>query len=424
MKNFFLFLCAVFAIHAEANAQIGSTSALTDRYGTFYTFSARALNWKDYYVFQSSRVFKGTGDRSGASYSIKDFNSVLGINAGLAQDCDVILITNFYQNTNRPFSVPGKGSATMDKFLVNFRYAPYRFSENKLQMGFMITAKFSRGQANIPFQNYSAGRAEVGVTWLTSYFQRPDDPDAGYTLNVNLQYYNHLDKGFYVGWLSEDSLRNSGNNALANEGVAFGNASSFRFGVGGAFPFKVGGSYLYLMGDLYGQMFLTNTPNAAYTRQNSGFFALGAKYQIASWMAFHLGGEYQIMKGTKTTYSNALLGVEDLTVSKSDYPNWRVFVGISLPISPRARVLEKQFVEGQQEQNLDQQEIRKKEVQKVIYSEQEVQKRKENFVPVRDMRKDYKNDVNGLINVLTPKDKKVEESDDDSAASDTTSTKH
>jgi hypothetical protein len=153
---------------------------------------------------------------------------------------------------------------------------------------------------------------------------------------------------------------------------------------------------------------MTKPPAAAYTRQNSAFGALGVKYQFIRWLAIHFGGEYQIYKGTTPTFSSPALGVEDLTVSKSDFPTWRVFGGFSLTPSPRA-----QFIKTKRqiaiETAVDPEQQRKKEVENVLYSEQEIQKRRVNFEPIREMRKDYRTTIGSFIDVLAPKDKKIEE---------------
>lgn len=413
-------LFILLALTGSVSGQIGSTSSMTDRFGTFYTFSAYPINFSDYYLYQNFRIWKGDADRFNGTtttpVSVKDFSGVMGMQFGLFHGFDMTIVTNFYQTPNRAPSIPTDDIVSFFKtkdipssFLLNFRLTPWKVAKDKIRMGIMLTAKWETGPyANVPFQSYATDKNTIGFAWLTSYFQNPGAPDLGYSIHANLQYVNHLDKGLYTGFFDEGVLRAGGQDAVADQAVANGNTSALRFALGGMYPFNLGGTTMWVIGDVYGNAFMTKPPAAAYTRQNSAFGALGIKYQFMRWFAVHLGGEYQIYKGTTPTFSSPALGVEDLTVSKSDFPTWRVFGGFSLTPSPRA-----QFIKTKRqiaiETAVDPEQQRKKEVENVLYSEQEIQKRRVNFEPIREMRKDYRTTIGSFIDVLAPKDKKIEE---------------
>ncbi|MBX7152323.1 hypothetical protein K1X84_11815 [bacterium] len=424
----------VFAFVQTLKAQTGNVSAMTDRFGSFYTYSAQTLNFGDLYVFQNTRFFKGNADRfdgtTTTSSSIKDVNAVLGLQFGIAHNLDMIFLTNFFQTPNRSPSIPSSAIVSFFKnhdvpsdFLLNFRYVPYSFSKDKIKLGFMGTFKWKSDIfPNAPFQTYATDKAEAGFSVVTSLIQFPKVPETGYIFNFNLQYWNHLDKGQYVGFTGEDSVRRTANgNALADAAVSNGNTSSLRFGIGGSYPIMVAEKYLYIMADVYGLMYMTKPPQAAYSRQDYAYAAVGVKYQFFDWLALHLGGEFQFMKKKDATASSPVTGIEDLTVSGSDYPSWRIFTGVSLPLSPRAL----SFKPEDEIVSVDRETQKKREVENVLYSEQEIQKRSVNFTPVRDMRKQYKDIVGGLVNVLQPWDKKpveefpVEESTEEKKESDT-----
>ncbi len=414
-----VFLC-LFVLSGSVAGQIGSSSSMTDRYGTFYTFSAYPINFSDYYLYQNFRVWKGNADRSTGTtttpVNIKDFSGVMGMQFGLFEGFDISVVTNFYQTPNRAPSIATDDIVSFFKtkdvpggFVVNFRLVPWKLAKDKIRMGVMVTSKWETGPyANGPFQSYATEKNTVGIAWLTSYFQNPGAPDLGFSIHGNLQYVNHLDKGLYIGFFPETALRQAGQGAIADQAVATGNTTALRFALGGMYPFNLGGTTMWVIGDVYGNAFMSKPPAAAYTRQNSAFAALGVKYQFARWLAVHIGGEFQVYKGTTPTYSNPALGVEDLTVSKSDFPSWRVFGGFSVTPSPHAR-----FIKTKRqiaiETAVDPEEARKKEVENVLYSEQEIQKRRVNFEPVREMRKDYRTTIGELIGVLAPKDKKVDD---------------
>ncbi|NUM79893.1 hypothetical protein HUU42_03725 [bacterium] len=411
--------CAVFALVQTLKAQTGNVSAMTDRFGSFYNYSAQTLDFGDLYVFQNTRFFKGNADRfdgtATTSRSVKDVNAVLGLQFGIAHNLDMVFLTNFYQTPNRAPSIPPSAIVSFFKdhdvpndFLLNFRYVPYSFSKDKFKIGFMGTFKWkSENFPNAPFQVYATDKAEAGFSVVTSLIESPKVPETGYIFNFNLQYWNHLDKGQYVGFTREDSVRRAANgNALADAAVSTGNTSSLRFGVGGSYPIMVADKYLYIMADVYGLMYMTKPPEAAYSRQDYAFAAVGVKYQFFDWLALHLGGEFQVLKKKDPTSSSTITGIEDLTVSGSDYPSWRIFTGLSMPLSPRAL----SFKPEDETVSVDRETQKKREVENILYSEQEIQKRSVNFIPVRDMRKQYKDIVGGLVNVLQPWDKKpVEE---------------
>jgi hypothetical protein len=421
LKMFFIVcvttVAAMLSSSGPLAAQIGSTSAGTDRFGSFFAFSAKTMDFPSFYVFQNTHFFKGTGERSGGTSSVKDFGVQLGLQMGLTKTLDLIVNGNFVQTANRDPNIPSNKIVSLFKsvdvpqsFYMNFRLVPYSFAQNKINMGFMLTTKFSSNNfANMPFQTYSSGHTEAGLSLLASYFAKPEYPESAFALHANVQYWNHLDNGAYVGFYSLDSVRKA-NNSIADTSISKHNTSSLRLAIGMSYPIEVGGRFLYITADFYTQMFLVKPPEGAYSRQNFGYAAIGAKYQWTDWLAVHIGGEFLVMKqSTPATVSSPLTGISDLTVSKADYPSWRIFTGVSFPLMPRAQSLSsKQGHQVVQEQE----SFRKKEVSNILYSEQEIQKRSVNFVPLKEMRKSYKSIIGELVTILEAKDKKVEEPSD------------
>ncbi len=398
----------------EAKAQLGSSSAITDRYGSFYTYSAKTLPFPSFYVFQNTHFFTGTGDRPSGSSTVKDFGTQVGIQVGITPTFDFIFSGNFVQTSNLASGIKNSEIVSIfktldvpDEIFLNFRLLPYTFAQNKIHLGFMATARLQgSGFYNTPLRPYSGGHSEAGVSLLTSYFSKPDYVESGFAMHLNVQYWNHLDNGAYLGFKDEDSLRRvqPNGNSLADTAVATSNSSSIRFALGGSYPIDISGRYLSVTADLYGQLFLQKPPVAAYSRQNYAYVALGVKYQMFEWMGVHLGGEFQVLKGTdKTVGNNNLLGIDDLTISKSDYPSWRIFSGLTFPLMPRAETPRSRVKE---EVVLEQSVKRKREVEGILYSEQEIQKRSQNFVPVKEMRKNYKNIIGDYVVILEAKDKK------------------
>lgn len=398
----------------EAKGQLGSSSAITDRFGSFYAYSAKTLPFPSFYLIQNTHFFSGTGTRGGNTSGVKDFGTQLGMQVGITSTFDIIFSGNFVQTTNLAPGITNREIVTLfkkvdvpDEMFLNFRLVPYSFAQNKINLGFMLTTRFQGdGFFNTPLRPYSGGKTEAGISLITSYFSKPDFIESGLAMHLNLQYWNHLDNGAYIGFKAEDSLRRTSpfGNSLADTAVATANTSSIRFAFGGSYPVDVAGRFLYITGDVYGSLFLEKPPLAAYSRQNYAYVALGVKYQWFDWMAIHIGGEYQVLKGTeKTVGNNTLLGIDDLTISKSDYPSWRIFSGLTFAMLPRAEAPTSRVKE---EVVLEQSVRRKKEVEGILYSEQEIQKRSQNFVPVKEMRKNYKQIIADYVTILDAKDKK------------------
>jgi hypothetical protein len=409
--HFMFILTYIMLTAAPVSAQIGSTSAMTDRYGTFYTFSARSIGATNSYMYQNLRFFSGSAIRNSGTATtteqIKDLNYVMGLNFGFSKEFDIIINGNFYQTANRAPSIADREISSFiktafvpDDFYLNFRFIPFSFSKNKLNMGFMLSTKFEgQGIANSPFQNYSAGTTEIGLSLLTSYFKSPKNIDDGFAIHLNLQYYNNMDKGSYTGFAIEDSIRRS----LADTAISKFNSASLRYALGFSYPILLAGRYLYIVTDVYGVNYLTKPPETAYSRQNYAYVALGVKYNMFSWMGFHVGGEFQLMKTSEVTLSNRDLKIEDLTVSGSDFPKYRIFAGFSFPLSPRAITIS---TESDIVTEKDREVIKRREVEDILYSEQEIQRRSVNYKPVAEMRKIYKSSVGSYIEVLLPMDKK------------------
>lgn len=406
-----LFMLTVVGVKS-GNAQLGGSSAITDRYGSFYAYSAKTLPFPSFYMFQNTHYFKGTGDRDGGSSPVKDFGTQLGMQVGITESFDMIFTGNFVQTSNLASSINKseivsifKSYDVPDEFFLNFRFLPYAFAQNNIRLGFMLSTRFQgSGFYNTPLRPYSGGHTEAGLALLVSYFSVPDFSEAGFSAHLNLQYWNHLDNGVYLGFKDENNLRAQPNgNSLADTAVATANASSLKFALGSSYPIDISGRYLVLTGDLYGNIYLQKPSPVAYSRQNYAYAAMGLRFQLFDWMGIHLGGEYLVLKGTDKTLSNPLLGIDDLTISKSDYPTWRFFSGLTFPIMPQMEPPKSRV----KEEVVEEQSVRhKREVEGILYSEQEIQKRSQNFVPVREMRKNYKNIIGDYVVILEKKDKK------------------
>lgn len=415
-------LAAVFT--QSAMAQIGSASAAADRFGSFFAFSAKPIGRHNFYLFQNIKYFSGNATRvesfGPTSRNVTDFGLQMGFNFGLSENWDFVASGNFMQTSNLSSQITDQDIVSLSKtydipddLMLSVRYAPYSFSGGKWRLGGMFGLKFEGiGFANAPLQVYAAGSTEAGLTLLASFFQRPDIPETGFGIHLNVQYWNHMDLGRDVNFRSERRITSTAGGiapSLIDTAVAKSNTSSVRYAVGATYPIPLGDRYLYIVGDVYGLMYLTKPPFAAYSRQNYAYAALGVKYQVMDWMAFHLGAEFQVLKNTtETTVSSPFTGIEDLTVSKSDYPSWRLLAGITMPLSPRAAGYSLPVETVTEVQREDR---KKNEVENILYSDQEIQKRSVNFIPIKEMRTNYRDIVNDYVKVLEPKDKKPVEED-------------
>lgn len=396
-------------------SQIGSSSAITDRYGSMFTYSAKTLKFPQYYFYQNNKLFIGTANRGiGSSTKVKDYGAQLGLNFGFTESFDVIISGNFVQTPNRAPNIPKNKIVGFfnsvdvpDEFYLNLRYIPWVWKDGQYRLGFMLTRKFNgNGFPNAPFQVYQTESPDVGLSLIGSYFAMPGIEDNGLMAHINLQYWNHLDAGKYIAHNDEDDVRdavNSGGKSLADTSVVGSNTSSIRFSLGAQYPLFLGGRYLFLTGDIYGLFYLQKPPVAAYSRQNYAYLALGAKYQAFNWMAVHVGADFRVLSGSDKTISSDLLEINDLTIGKSDYPTWHFYAGVTVPLEPRVRVVR---ANDESELYARQSKIKKNEVKDILYSEQEIQKRSQNFIPLKEMRRSYKSIIGNLLGVLEPKDKK------------------
>lgn len=375
-------------------------------------------------MFQNIKYFSGNAERvetfGPVTRKVSDFGMQIGFTLGFTPAFDIIGSGNFMQSANHSSQTTDQDISSLSKtydlpddFVLNLRYVPYSFSGGKWNVGGMLGLKFEgTGFPNSPFQPYAAGKTEAGITLLTSYFQKPNVPETGFGVHFNVQYWNYLDAGQYINTKSITRVRTAAGSvaqSLIDTAVANGNTASLRYAIGGTYPIAVGDKYLYIVGDFYGSMFLSEPPSAAYSRQDYAYAALGIKYQVLDWMALHLGAEFQVVKNTtERTVSSPFTGIEDLTVSGSDYPSWRLLAGITMPLSPRAAGYSPPVETVSEVQREDR---KRSEVENILYSDQEIQKRSVNFVPIKEMRSNYRDIVNDYVKVLEPKDKKPVEED-------------
>lgn len=425
----FLGLClALVSDYGTLWSQIGGAGGNTGKHGTPYSYGAWPIKPGRLYVFQSTRYFNG-GERfdfntARLESGFNNFNTSLGINWSFSENFDFVFSGRFMQFTNLPSSakiddITLYENNIADAFYVNFRVVPFKFMQEKIRLGFLVSGQFNSGTyPNVPFETYSAGGVEGGLTLLGSYYSNNLLPDDGWSTHLNVGYWIHNDAGKKIAPLSAEdiytfknvpfgsldlqALRNTEFNEFT---VTDGNTAELRFSTGFRFPFRQISSgalgNLSATADLYGLLFMETPPSGAYSSQDFVFGAAGLRYQILDWLGFNLGGEFLVWTKEDVTFYDPVFGVERLTVASGDlavdYPLWRAFGGFDFDLFGtriKLKKITKRQVAKQKE----------KEIEDLIFSEQEMKKRSSKPEQLKETRSDYSKVVEELHKVLKEKD--------------------
>ncbi len=186
-----------------------------------------------------------------------------------------------------------------------------------LKMALQLDLRLPTGAThNIPLNPYAAGAVGFGGMGLLSINSRPGEPQSGFSLDVNLGYFNHNDKGIKLTDNEADTIMT----AAATQELIVGTA------------LRIMGKKLGFFTEAHGRYFLQPPPATAYTRENSLYVTPGFIYQFNPYIRIESSIDILLQgKDDETLYEeNGVRIVQKPWETVPNLPEWRFNFGVSL----------------------------------------------------------------------------------------------
>jgi hypothetical protein len=242
-----------------------------------------------------------------------DIQNSLSLFYGLHEHVDLSLQQIIYQDNHKP----GTGYNLPDDLFLRARLAGFGNPELPWRYGGQIELRLPVADYhNLPLEPYAADRAGMGVSFLASHLASPDNPGRGRTLNANLGFFFHNDRGLVLTTAEEDTLS------------AAHNSSEFIYGLSVT---QILGRF-DLQAELYGRAFMRKPAATAYTRENYLYFTPAISYMLPSTIQLQLAADVRLSGNVDDT--DYLNGNALPWKSLPNVPEWRLTAALTVPLIP------------------------------------------------------------------------------------------
>ncbi len=236
---------------------------------------------------------------------------------GIAEHFDATFTTRLYQDVHK---ADNEANTPGDLFL-DLKAGSFGLSNNKFHVGGLVSFRFPTGEShNYPFERYTAGAVEFGVTGLFSYYNDPFLPHRDFSLHVNLGWYNHNDAG---KTLIERTL----NDTTKIEFKAGNNATAFRYGVGVSYPTELFDLNL----EVWGMNYISKPDSFAFSRENFTYITPSIRFKPRWWVNFDLGLDIRMSSDTDETLSTVSFAGQNLDLP--NYASWKMIFGVNMVLN-------------------------------------------------------------------------------------------
>ena len=287
--------------------------------GLLYVHSAQLLPKGHLQFYGGTRYFgKVASIGSGRAYALWNVQGFTSINLGISSHVELSISPIIYQDTNNDKGNILDGQAnSLDDLFLSVKVGSFGAIESPFLFGGILGVRIPTAEThNIIYEPYSAGRLEVSVTGIASYFSNTIFPDENWSIHGNLGYLNHNDVGANL----------TGN---PNDPSPVSMSSELLFGVGLNYP---AGTFDF-SGEINFRTFMSQPPVTAYSREYVSYLTAGVYYKPYRWVTFEMGIDFRLISGKdESDYINTSLSLPPGDFP--NYPSWRGILGVKLAILP------------------------------------------------------------------------------------------
>ncbi|MBN2416889.1 hypothetical protein JXO52_13660 [bacterium] len=365
----------------------GSLPAYDGGDGLIYIRSAKVLPKGHMQLYTGTRFFGKIAQfgGTGRAFTLWNVQGKSSLNFGASSHLELFVTPIFYQDTNTQKGnvLDGEGNAPDDIFL-GMKVASFGPLESPFLFGGQLYARIPTAPThNIIYEPYSAGKLEIGLTALASYYSNVMFPETGWSLHANLGYLNHNDVGVELTDNPDDpTAQTMSSDLIAGIGIRY---------PAGTFDFSA---------EINATTFINRPPETAYSREFVSYFTAGVYYTPYRWLTFSMGVDLRLASGEDlSNYAETALRPPP-NADFPNYPGWRGVLGVNirlLPISSRSS--DTSYLESEAEK-------RQRILDQILKGQETDETADEELQRLQAERKEVENELNRLRKLLNEEKKK------------------
>lgn len=304
-QKLLILLCGIFLVPTLLDAQINFNGSR----GLTYVHSAWTVDPGFLTVTSHSRVFGKTANFPDSSISVRNVSGRLNVNYGLNEHFEISVTPLLYQDTN----FEGNEVNAPDDLFLSVKAGSFTAHGSKWAYGGLLSLRFPTGYIhNLPLEPYSTNHVSFGLMGLITHATNPVYPEEGTNIHLNLGYWFHNDVGAELI---------KGNSDVTPESMS--QELLYGFGV------RVPGEKVDFSAELFGNIFTSKPPRAAYSRENYVYLAPTFFYKASKWVTLNFGVDVRVTNSDdETLYAPAENGVPRIFPDpQPNYAAWRLNLG-------------------------------------------------------------------------------------------------
>jgi hypothetical protein len=287
--------------------------------GLIYVSSAKIIPRGHIEFYTGTRFFGRVAQFGGDSkaYTLWDVQGFASLNFGVNDHLELAISPIVYQDTNKGDKGSGEDINFPDDLFLSAKLGSFGPVESPFSFGGRLYARIPTANIhNITYEPYTAGRLEVGLTGMVSYYSNRIFPEEGWQIHGNLGYLNHNDVGKELTDNPDDPTAQS-------------MSSELLLGVGFLYPFDT----FDFSAEFNSRIYLQQPPVTAYSRESVTYLTGGVYYKPYSWITIEMGIDIKLFSGEdQSDYQNTSLPPPPPDFP--NYPSWRGVLGVKLAILP------------------------------------------------------------------------------------------
>ena len=201
----------------------------------------------------------------------------------------------------------------------DFKAGSFGLSNNRFNLGTLFSLRLPTGEThNYPFQAYSAGAVEFGVTGLASFFNDPFLPHRDLSFHLNTGWYYHNDAG---KTLVSQAFTTS-------TGVDSTRELTAGYGLGFSYPTELFDLNL----EIWGNKFISKPDSLALSREDYTYFTPSILFKPKWWVNFNFALDLRVYANTDETDPRYTFSGGNLDLP--NYASWFMHMGMNFVLNP------------------------------------------------------------------------------------------
>lgn len=350
--------------------------------GNGLTYVKSAWNLKPGFLtlYGRTRFFGKVSTQGQASATtFWDVQGAFSFNYGINDHIELAISPVMYQDTHQGKS----GYNFPDDLFLGLKFGSYNLKGTSLTWAISLDSRFPTGKYhNLPFEPYSAGTIEWGFTGMLTYSRDPLYPEDNLNIHANLGYLNHNDVG----------------QKLSQSDISVTNMSQqFLYGIG----MKLPSSEFDFSIELYGNKFLQQPPQTAYSLEDYIYLTPGISYKAYRWLTLNFATDLRLSPDKDE--SDELLA-KFFGTDMPNYPGWRINLGMTLTLLPTNvyQLSDKEIL-------MKKAESRRELFEQIIKEQRETESAEEELERIKEERRKAERELDRLRRILEGDLKKKKE---------------